>query len=131
MNPLQTKTLEGFSPELYLATLSEVAHSDGLHPDEKDLLQQQAVSFGVDLDDLPEVPADLSNLPWVTKILVYRDALLLAFEDDHVSAEEQEYLDSLRKRLDVSSDTAESISAWVREYDSLLSRMDAILSMSS
>jgi hypothetical protein len=38
MSPLNNP-LEGFSPELYLATLSEVAHADGLHPVEQELLE--------------------------------------------------------------------------------------------
>lgn len=31
-------SLDGFSPELYIATLSKLAHSDGLHSDEQELL---------------------------------------------------------------------------------------------
>ena len=56
-------TLEGFSPELYVATLSKVAHSDGIHPDEQEMLEQHASRFGVNLDVLPDLPEDLSDLP--------------------------------------------------------------------
>ena len=39
MEPLHNP-LDGFSPELYIATLSKLAHSDGLHTNEQDLLDQ-------------------------------------------------------------------------------------------
>ena len=78
----------GFWKAIDVATLSSVAHSDGLHPDEREMLEQHASRFGVDLDALPEVPEDLSNLPWVTRILVYRDAYILALADGSLSSEE-------------------------------------------
>lgn len=128
MKTLHAQPFDDFSPDVYLATLVEVAHSDGLHPDEKNLLEHQAEIFGIDLNDLPEIPEDLSNLSWSTRVLVYRDAVLLAFEDKYISKEEKEYLNKLSKRLDILPDVADSIFAWVRDYASLLSRMDAILS---
>ena len=91
MNPLQNP-LDGFSPELYIAALSMVAHSDGLHSTERDILEQQAAHFGVDLGNLPDVPDDLSKLPWATRILVYRDAFMLTLADDYSSVKEQQYL---------------------------------------
>lgn len=103
MNPT-SNPLEGFSPEIYLATLSEVAHADGLHPIEEDLLSQQAIVFGVDMNNLPAVPKDLSHLPWSTRIVVYRDAVTLAFaDDDALSNDEQAYLGDLAKRMDIPS----------------------------
>ena len=54
--------LDGLSPLLYVATLSEIAHVDGLHPAERDLLDQHAAHFGVDLGNLPPVPRHLSCL---------------------------------------------------------------------
>ena len=61
-------SLDEFSPELYVAILSEVAHSDGLDAQEQAILAQYAVRFEVDLDALPSVPAELSGArlrtPW-------------------------------------------------------------------
>lgn len=128
MNPLYAQSLDDFSPDVYLAALAQVAHSDGLHQDEKDILENQAEIFGIDLDDLPEIPEDLSTLSWGTRVLVYRDAILLALEDKIISENEQKYLDDLAKRLGFSPDMADTILTWVRDYDMLLSRMDAILS---
>lgn len=51
-------TLTGFSSELCVATLSKVAHSDGLHPDEQEMLKQYALRLGVDLCELPYSPDD-------------------------------------------------------------------------
>ena len=98
MNPL-SNPLDGLSPDLYVATLSKIAHADGLHPAERELLDHHAAHFGVDLDNLPVVPDDLSALPWVTRVLVYRDAVTLALVDDEMSAEERQYLDDLAGRM--------------------------------
>ena len=127
MDPLHNP-LDGFSPELYIATLSKLAHSDGLHPSERDLLDHHAAQFGIDLGALPEVPEDLTELPWPTRVLVYRDAVMLALADEHVSAEEQEYLANLAERMKIPAKTAESISEWVTDYGELLERLDSLVS---
>ena len=127
MNPLDNP-LDGFSPELYIATLSNVAHSDGLHPAEQDLLDQYAANFGIELDSLPDVLDDLSELPWTTRVLVYRDAVMLALADEQTSFEEQQHLADLAERMDLPTETAESISSWVNDYGALLERFDALLS---
>ena len=67
-------SLDRFAPELYVAILSEVARSDGLDAQEQAILAQYASRFEVDLNALPEVPAELSDIPWSTRVLVYRDA---------------------------------------------------------
>ncbi len=41
MDPLRD-SLDGLSPSRYVATLSEIAHVDGFHPAERDLLDQHA-----------------------------------------------------------------------------------------
>ena len=118
---------EGFSPELYVATLSRVAHADGLHPAEQEILQLHASQFGLDLDDLPDVPEDLSNLPWTTRVLVYRDAYMLALADESLSSAEEEYLADLAERMGLQDGKTEAIRAWVRDYDTLLGRFDELL----
>lgn len=124
---LLRRTLEGFSPELYVATLSKVAHSDGLHPDEQEMLEQHASRLSVDLDALPDLPEDLSNLPWATRILVYRDAYTLALADDSFSSEEEVHLAELAGRLKLSREKVDSIHGWVRDYENLLEQLDGIL----
>ena len=81
-------SLVEFSPELYVAILSEVAHSDGLDAEEQAILAQYASRFEVDLHALPDVPADLSNVSWSTRVLVYRDSCMLASSDGSVSSAE-------------------------------------------
>lgn len=124
---LSYSCLDGFSPELYLATLLEVAHADGLHPDEEAMLNQQAESLGVSLTELPEVPHDLSELPWTTRILVYRDSVTLAYADGKLSEQEQAYLSNLAGRLKLKEETTRAISMWVNDYSNLLNRLDEIL----
>lgn len=119
--------LEGLSPSLYLATLAEVAHVDGLHPAEEDLLERYADYFGVDLNDLPKVPEDLSTLPWATRVLVYRDAVTLALVGGKSGAEEQ-HLRDLAARMAMPPETASAVSAWVSDYDALLERLETLLS---
>ncbi|MFW5966412.1 MAG: hypothetical protein ACOCV2_02785 [Persicimonas sp.] len=127
MNLLQNP-LDGFSPAHYLATLNAVARSDGLVPVEEQLLEQHAARFDVDLNDLPEVPRDLSEVPWATRVLVYRDALMLAFADhDELSPEESDYLDQLAGRMDLPEDIASRILAWTRSYGDLLDELMELL----
>lgn len=126
MDPLHN-SLDGFSPELYIATLSQLAQSDGLHPNEQYLLDHHAERFGIDLGALPDVPEDLTKVPWTTRVLVYRDAVMLALADEHVSSEEHEYLADLAERMKISAATADSISVWVQDYGALLERLEALI----
>ncbi len=125
MDPLHDP-LHGLSPAMYVATLSEIAHVDGLHPAERELLDQHAAHFDVDLDNLPEVPRDLSALPWATRVLVYRDAVTLALADE-MSAEEEQYLSDLAERMGLPAETVAALFTWVRDYEALLERLDALI----
>ena len=127
MDPLRDP-LDGLSPSLYVATLSEIAHVDGLHPAERELLDQHAAHFGVDLDNLPAVPRDLSALPWATRVLVYRDAVMLARVDE-MSAEEERYLRDLGDRMGLPAETVAAVATWVADCDALLDRLDALISV--
>ena len=126
MAPLHNP-LDGFSPELYLATLSRLAHSVGLHLRQQDLLEHYAERFGVDLRRLPDVPEDLTDLPWATRVLVYRDAVMLSVADESTRGEEREHLSNLAERMKIPSETACSISVWVNDYGALLERFDALV----
>lgn len=128
MNQLTTR-LEGFAPDLYLAMLSEVAHADGLQPVEEALLQQQAAHFGLDMKSLRPMPNELGEVPWTTRVLVYRDALILALADDGtLSSEELQYLRELTRRLHLTTERAEAIFEWVKDYSAVLDRFEDILS---
>lgn len=119
--------LDGFSPELYVSTLMSVAHSDGIHPSEREMLERQAELFGVDIDSLPDAPNDLSSLPWATRVLVYRDALILTMADEESSDAEERHLADLSERMALPSDVVSEISAWAKDYEMLLNRMDTLL----
>lgn len=119
--------LDGFSPELYVSTLMKVAHSDGIHPSEREMLERQAALLEVDLANLPDAPNDLAALPWATRVLVYRDALILAMADEEWSDEEERHLADLSARMALPPDAVDGISAWVKDYEILLDRMDALL----
>lgn len=120
--------LDGFSPELYLATLSKLAHIDGLHDSEREILEQHAQRFAVDLAGLPNVPDDLTELPWATRVLVYRDAVMLATADEVETDEERQYLADLADRMHLPEVTADALREWVQEYGELLERLDGIVS---
>ena len=104
-----------------------LAHSDGLHPNERDLLDHHAERFDIDLDALPDVPEDLTEMPWATRVLVYRDAVILALADEHVSGEEREYLAELAERMKISAQIADSISMWAKDCGALLERLEALI----
>lgn len=118
---------EGFSPELYVAALSEVAHSDGLHAAEMAILEEHAERFGIDLDRLPTLPGDLSDLPAATRALVYRDAYMLAMADGEVSEPEGRRLEELAERLVLTAANTESIRKWVHDYSTLIDRFEELL----
>ena len=120
--------LDEFSPELYVAILSDVAHSDGLDVEEQAILAQYASRFEVDLDALPDVPADLSDVSWSTRVLVYRDACMLALADGSVSSAEETHLAGLANRMALPPGVAETVRAWVRDYGNLIERLDDLLS---
>ena len=126
MNPLDNP-LEGFSPEMYISTLLELAHVDGIHDDERDILEDHAKRLGVELTNLPDAPDDLTELPWATRVLVYRDAAILAMADDSATNPELNYLADLADRMELPPETVEAISAWVADHDELLERLDALL----
>ena len=124
---LQPDPLEGFSPELYIAALSEVAHSDGLHATEMAILEEHAERFGIDLDRLPALPGHLSDLPAATRVLVYRDAYMLGMADGVKSGPETRRLEELAARLVLTPANAESIGKWVHDYSALLDRFRELL----
>ena len=129
MDVLSLDSLAEFSPELYVAILSEVAHSDGLDAEEQAILAQYAAQFEVDLDALPDVPADLSDVSWSTRVLVYRDACMLAWADGSVSPAEEAHLADLASRMALPPGVTESVRVWVRDYGNLIERLDALLSV--
>ena len=122
MNTLDNP-LDAFSPELYLATLTKLAHSDGL----QEILDQHSERFGIDLGNLPDVPEDLAELPWATRVLVYRDAVMLTIADEVTSDQERQYLSDLAERMRLPAETIDSISLWVQGYGELLEQLDEIL----
>ena len=69
----------------------------------------------------------LTDLPWATRVLVYRDAVMLSLAGEHTSSEEQEYLVNLAERMKLPTETADSISAWANDYGALLERFDALI----
>ena len=123
---LVSNALEGFSPELYLSALVEVAHSDGLHPTEEVFLKERAESFGLDLNNLPAVPDDLSQLPSSTRIFLYRDALMLAYADGYLSEQEDNYLAHLAQKMGLSEKITVDIKEWINDFSGLLDRMENI-----
>ncbi len=91
------------------------------------LLAQQAASLGLSLESLPTVPSDLTHLPWATRVLVYRDSVMLAYADsDESSLQESKHLDELATRLGLPRRTIEEVRAWISDYSALLQRLDGL-----
>ena len=124
---IPTDPLEDVPPELYLAVLSELAHADGLHPSEQEMLETQARQLGVDLRRLPAVPDDLTQLPWAARVLVYKDALTLAAADGVMSDAEIAYLAALAERMQLPEETIAALTTWVADFGQLLERFDALM----
>ena len=77
---------------------------------------------------MPDVPADLANVSWSTRILVYRDACMLSLADGSYSSVEEAHLADLANRLVLPQSVTESVRLWVRDYGNLLERLDGLLS---
>ena len=73
------------------------------------------------------MPEDLTEVPWATRVLVYRDAVMLALADEHVSIEEREHLADIAERMKIPTPTADSISMWAKDYWALLERLEALI----
>ena len=127
MNMLAADFLDQFSPEYYVAILADIAHSDGIDPEEQAILEQYASQFDVDLDALPRVPEDLSDVSWATRILIYRDAFMLALADGTSSSIEEQRLAELAERMELPEGTTDSVQRWVRDYGALFERLHDLL----
>ena len=101
---------------------------DALDAEVQAILAQYASRFEVDLNALPDVPAELSDVPWSTRVLVYRDAYMLASTDGSVSPAEETHPADLANRMALPLGVIESVRAWVRDYGNLLERLDDLLS---
>ncbi len=127
MNLLSPDLQDQFSPEHYVAILADIADSDGIDPEEQAILERYASQFDVDLDALPNVPTDLSEVSWSTRVLIYRDAFMLALADGTSSSMEKERLAELAVRLRLPDSTIEAIRGWVQDYGALLERLHDLL----
>ncbi len=131
MKLLSPDSLDDFSPEHYVAILADIAHSDGTDPEEQAILERYASQFGVDLDALPNVPTDLSEVSWSTRILIYRDAFLLALADGTSSSIEEDRLAELATKMRLPDRTTGTVRGWVRDYGALLERFHDLLAAES
>lgn len=127
MNLLSLDLQDQFSAEHYLAILSDIARADGIDPEEQAILERYASQFDVDLDSLPNVLTDLSEVSWSTRVLIYRDAFMLAMADGTSSPMEKEQLAELAMRLRLPDSTTEAIRRWVRDYGALLERLHDLM----
>ena len=127
MNLFSPEFLDHFSVEHYVAILSDIAHSDGIDPEEQEILERYADQLGVDLDKLPSVPEDMSDISWATRILIYRDVFMLALADKTLSSAEKERLATLAEKMGLQSTTTDSVQKWTREYKALLEQLGDLL----
>ena len=127
MKLLSLDSLDGFSPELYVAILADIAHSDGIDPEEQAILERYASQFGVELNALPSVPAELSEVSWPTRVLIYRDAFMLALADGTSSSMEEDRLAELATKMRLPDGTTAAIRTWAVDYGDLLERFHDLL----
>ncbi|MDE0420742.1 MAG: hypothetical protein OXK76_07630 [Gammaproteobacteria bacterium] len=127
MNLLSPDFLDQFSPEHYVAILADIAYADGIDPEEQAILERYASQFGVDLNALPTVPNDLSEVSWSTRVLIYRDAFMLALADGTSSQIEEDRLAELATKMRLPDLTTEELRGWVLDYGALLERFHDLL----
>lgn len=124
---LKFRDPSGFHADEYIATLVKVAKVDGVHSVEQTFIERMAADLGVNLKNLPEPAEDLSGLQWPTRVMVYRDAVMLSKMDGVITTDEQAHLEMLASKLGVPNDVAQQISAWVQNYSKLQAEFEKIL----
>ena len=73
------------------------------------------------------MPDDLSEISWPTRVLIYRDAFLLALADGTSSPIEEDRLGELATKLRLPARTTETLRGWVLDYGDLLERLHDLL----
>ena len=91
------------------------------------ILERYASQFDVDLGALPSVPNDLSEISWPTRVLIYRDAFMLALADGTSSAIEEDRLGELATKMRLPARTTETLREWVLAYGDLIERFHDLL----
>ena len=100
---------------------------DSIRPSESSSTSTPPISAWISTT-FPKYPRDLSALPWATRVLVYRDAVTLALADE-MSPEEERYLGDLAERMGLPAETVAALFTWVRDYEALLNRLDALITV--
>ncbi len=100
---------------------------DSIRPSENSSTSTPPISAWISTS-FPKSPATCAALPWATRVLVYRDAVTLALADE-MSAEEERYLSDLADRMGLPAETVAAVFAWVSEYEALLDRLDALITV--
>lgn len=67
------------------------------------------------------------ELPWATRVLVYRDAIVLSLADDDTSDQERQYLADLAEGMGLPAEATDSVSVWVQDYGELIERLDILV----
>lgn len=116
------EVLEGFDAKAYLDALVAVAKADGVKPEEREFIVQQAASLGIEPDF--EHPIDLTILrsasSIVTRRIIIRDCIVLAAVDGDYSANERERIGEIASGLGVDARTVERIEDWIKRYSDIL-----------
>jgi len=124
---------EQFDPKIYLRALASVAHADGVLDVERQFIEQQAASLGIDQEEINlSQPVDLDSLTStasdLTRRLIVRDCIVLASLDDDYTGNERRHIRHLAARLGVSEDVVGKLEDWVNRYSTILEEGQRLLS---
>ena len=120
--------LDGLDTNVYFQILFIVAYADGEYKDiEKEFISHQAKLMGFDLSTVTEKPVsmdmvDVSEMSSVTKNIILRDCIALAYIDGDYDNVERTKIMDLGRIFNVSEENINEIEQWHKDYLDIIER---------
>lgn len=123
---------EQFDARAYLRALAAIARVDGVLDVERQFIEQQALSLGLDPSDIDwtkaaDLDGEIACASDVTRRLIVRDCIVLASLDDDYTDNERREICQLAARLGIADDVVRRLEDWVGRYSAIIEEGRALL----
>lgn len=120
------KVLGSFDGKAYLTVLKSVAEKDGVvSENEKIFLETNSKVLEIDLASLPaEKDIDesiIASMSSLTKKIIIRDAIVMAYQDGDFSEEERIHILSFANKFGIDQSFVGLIDTWLKKYWEVIS----------
>ncbi len=125
---------EQFDARAYLRALASIAQVDGVLEVERQFIEQQALSLGlnpseIDWTKAADLDGEIACASGVTRRLIVRDCIVLASLDDDYTDNERREIRQLAARLGISDDVVHRLEDWVVRYSAIIEEGRELLAM--